>query len=139
MFSSSRIVRIEWRHCDPAGIVYYPRYFSIFDTSTTYLFEKALGMTKFQFLKHYDFLGYSMVDARAKFHIPSRFGDEIEIQSTVTAVKRSSFSIEHQMLKDGALAGEGWETRVWVARDAADPEKFKSQPIPADVVAKLSQ
>ena len=43
MLTNSRIVRIEWQHCDPAGIVFYPRYFAMFDTSTTYLFEKALG------------------------------------------------------------------------------------------------
>ncbi len=70
MFSNSRMFRIEWQHCDPASIVFYPRYFVMFDSSTTYLFEKALGMTKIKFIKHYDFIGYPMVDTRAKFHIP---------------------------------------------------------------------
>jgi 4-hydroxybenzoyl-CoA thioesterase len=139
MLTNSRIVRIEWRHCDPAGIVFYPRYFAIFDTSTTYLFEKAIGMTKFHFLKHYNFVGYPMVDTRAKFHIPARFGDDVEVRTAVTEVKRSSFSIEHQIIKDGQLAVEGWETRVWVGKDPADPEKIKSTPIPAEVVAKLTQ
>ena len=27
----TRNVRIEWGQCDPAGIVFYPRYFEIFD------------------------------------------------------------------------------------------------------------
>jgi 4-hydroxybenzoyl-CoA thioesterase len=138
MLSNSRIVRIEWRHCDPAGIVYYPRYFAIFDTSTTYLFEKALGLTKFQFLKHYDFVGYPMVDTRARFVIPTRFGDDVEVKTTVTELKRSSFSILHHILKDGELAVEGWETRVWVGKDPSDPDKIKSRPIPQDVVDKLS-
>ena len=92
MFSNSRIFRIEWQHCDPAGIVYYPRYFTMFNSSTTYMFEKALGMTKFQFLKHYDFVGYPMVDTRAKFYVPGVFGDDVEIQTAITEVKRSSFS-----------------------------------------------
>ena len=107
MFSNSRIMRIEWQHCDPAGIVFYPRYFT-------------------------------MVDTRAKFHIPGVFGDDVEIKTTITEVKRSSFSIEHQILKGGALAVEGWETRVWVGKDPADPAKIKSKPIPPDVVAKLT-
>ena len=29
MFSIRRTVRIEWGDCDPAGIVFYPRYFAI--------------------------------------------------------------------------------------------------------------
>jgi 4-hydroxybenzoyl-CoA thioesterase len=138
MFSNSRMLRIEWQHCDPAGIVYYPRYFAMFDSSTTYLFEKMLGMTKYQFLKHYEVVGYPMVDTRAKFHIPGVFGDDVEIRTTVTEVKRSSFSIEHQILKNDALAVEGWETRVWVGRDPTDPDKIKSKSLPPDVVAKLT-
>jgi len=139
MFANSRMFRIEWQHCDPAGIVFYPRYFIMFDSSTTYLFEKALGMNKIQFIKHYDFVGYPMVDTRAKFYIPGVFGDDVEIQTKITEVKRSSFSIEHRILKDGALAVEGWETRVWVGKDPADPEKIKSKPIPPDVVEKLTR
>ena len=48
---NTRKVRIEWGDCDPAGIVFYPRYFEMFDASTSALFERALGMTKFQALK----------------------------------------------------------------------------------------
>jgi 4-hydroxybenzoyl-CoA thioesterase len=29
-----RIVRIQWGDCDPAGIIFNPRYFEIFDAST---------------------------------------------------------------------------------------------------------
>src|SRR5262245_13444018 len=38
-----REVRIEWGDCDPANIVFYPRYFAFFDASTAYLFE-AVGL-----------------------------------------------------------------------------------------------
>ena len=48
MFTNSRTVRIEWGDCDPAGIIFYPRYFEIFDTCTTALIECALGMNKFE-------------------------------------------------------------------------------------------
>ena len=37
MFSNTRHLRIEWGDCDPAGIVFYPRYFAMFDHSTTTL------------------------------------------------------------------------------------------------------
>ena len=34
-----RARRIQWGDCDPAGIVFYPRYFEIFDASTTAMFR----------------------------------------------------------------------------------------------------
>ena len=51
MLVNSRVVRIEWGDCDPAGIVYYPRYFAFFDASTSALLERALGMTKHHYLQ----------------------------------------------------------------------------------------
>jgi 4-hydroxybenzoyl-CoA thioesterase len=56
-FTNSRTVRIEWGDCDPAGIIYYPRYFEIFDASTAAVFERALGITKFQMFKTLEFAG----------------------------------------------------------------------------------
>jgi 4-hydroxybenzoyl-CoA thioesterase len=137
-FTNSRKVRIEWGDCDPAGIVFYPRYFAIFDSSTTALFERALGMTKFQFLKHYDSVGYPMVDTRAKFLLPTRFGDDVIVETAISELKRSSFSVTHRLMKDGQLAVEGFETRVWVGRDPTDPEKIKSKPLPEEMVRKLT-
>ena len=79
--SNSRTVRIEWGDCDPAGIIFYPRYFEIFDASTAALFERALGMTKFKQLKHFDFAGYPLVRTRAKFIRPTRFGDDVTVET----------------------------------------------------------
>jgi 4-hydroxybenzoyl-CoA thioesterase len=120
MLTNSRTLQIEWGDCDPAGIVFYPRYFAMFDASTTMLFQRALGMTKYEFLKKYDSAGYPMVDTRARFVIPTRFGDDVVIETTVTEFRRSSFDVRHRLLKGGELAVEGSETRVWVARDPAD-------------------
>ena len=53
-FTNTRKVRIEWADCDPAGIVFYPRYFEIFDASTSALFERALGMTMFKMFKTFE-------------------------------------------------------------------------------------
>lgn len=135
MLSHSRELEIEFGDCDPAGIVYYPNYFRMFDASTAYLFEAALGMKKIAWIKRYGILGIPMVDTGAKFIRPSRFGDVVTITSTVTAFKRSSFEVVHQLFNAGALAIEGRETRVWVGTDPDDPEKLTSLPVPADVIA----
>jgi 4-hydroxybenzoyl-CoA thioesterase len=138
MLTNTRTTRIEWSDCDPAGLIFYARYFEIFDTSTTMLIERALGMKKFDYLKAYDFLGHPLVETRARFRIPTRFGDEVAIETALVGCGRSSFKIEHRLTKAGTLAVEGSETRVWVNRHPGDPTRMTSQPIPAEVVARLT-
>ena len=137
MLTYVRNTRIEWGDCDPAGIVFYPRYFAMFDSCTTAMFSQALGMSKFQFTKHYEFLGYPMVDTRARFLKPAKFGDDVTVETTVTEFRRSSFDVEHRLSVNGELAVEGGETRVWAARSKDDPEKIGGIAIPADVIAKF--
>ncbi|MBO0758469.1 MAG: acyl-CoA thioesterase [Bradyrhizobiaceae bacterium] len=139
MLTNSRALRIEWGDCDPAGIVFYPRYFEMFDTSTTALFERALGMKKSEFLKAYDAVGYAMVDTRARFRSPTRFGDDVVIETTITELKPSSFSVQHRLMKDDVVAVEAFETRVWVGRDPDDPDKFKAKPFPSEMMERLKR
>jgi 4-hydroxybenzoyl-CoA thioesterase len=138
MLTSRHQVTIEWGDCDPAGIVYFPNYFSYFDASTNALFLRALGFTKYEMIKRYDIVGIPLVDVGARFIVPSVFGDVVTIESSVAEIKRSSFRMLHRLLKGETLAVEGHETRVWVGRDPADPEKLKGKPIPEDVIARLT-
>ena len=137
MLTSRHQVTVEWGHCDPAGIVYFPNYFTYFDSSTNALFLRALGFNKYEMLKKWDIVGIPLVDVGARFIIPSVFGDVVTIESTVVEIKRSSFRMQHRLLRGETLAVEGTETRVWVGRDPADPDKLKGLPIPAEVVASL--
>jgi 4-hydroxybenzoyl-CoA thioesterase len=139
MFSNLRSTRIEWYQCDPAGIIFYPRYFEIFDTSTTMLLERALGMTKIEYLKAYGFAGHPVVETRGRFRLPTRFGDEVAIDTALIECGRSSFKIEHRLTRAGTLAAEGFETRVWVGRQTDDPKRIRSQPIPPEVVDRLTR
>ena len=137
MLIYKRTARIEWGDCDPAGIVFFPRYFAMFDSCTTALFSEALGMSKFQFFKHYKFAGYPMVDTRARFLKPTKFGDDVVVETAVTEFRRSSFDVRHHITLNGELAVECFDTRVWAERDPDDPEKIRSKPIPKDVIAKF--
>jgi len=139
MLTNIRNTRIEWGDCDPAGIVYYPRYFEMFDTSTTFLIERALGSRKFEYLKAYGLLGHPVVETRARFRIPTRFGDEVAIESALVEVGRSSFKVQHRLSKAGALAVEGFETRVWVIRDPNDATRMRAQLMSSELAARLAQ
>ena len=110
-FIHRRTVRIEWGDCDPAQIVFYPRYFAMFVGATQELFRAALGARKIEWVVKYGIIGIPMVDTRAKFLIPSRYGDDIVIESRVARFGGSSFDIEHRVLRGETLAIEGFETR----------------------------
>ena len=136
MFINRRDVQIQWGDCDPANIVYYPRYFEMFDDSTSILFEVA-GFSKQDIIKKYGLIGIPMVDTRAKFYIASTHGDWITIESRVESIKRSSFEVAHKVYKEKALAIEAFETRVLVGRDPDDAARLKSAPIPQEMIAKF--
>ena len=118
MFTNAHQVTVEWGHCDPAGIVYFPNYFTYFDASTNALLLRALGCNKYEMLKRYGIVGIPLVDVGARFIVPSTFGDVVTIESTVAEIRRSSFRMLHRLLKGDTLAVEGSETRV-VGRDPA--------------------
>lgn len=137
MFVSQKHLLVEWGHCDPAGIVFYPQYFAWFDACATALFTNA-GMPTRALFKHYGIVGVPLVDVRARFLMPSTFNDELLAESAVREFRKSSFIIRHQFFKAGALAVEGFETRVWAGRDPMNPERMKSRPLPAEVIERLS-
>jgi 4-hydroxybenzoyl-CoA thioesterase len=134
---SRKKIHIEWGDCDPAGIVFFPRYLAYFDACTTALFAKA-GLPKRDMIKKYRILGIPVVDLRVSFMAPSRFGDEVVVESEVMEWRRSSFCIRHGLFNRDVLSVECLETRVWSTVSATDPEKIKSKPVPLEVIAMFS-
>ena len=132
-----RQITVEWAHCDPAGIVFNPRFFEFFDTNTWMLFEQALGVKPHDLAVTYGIWSIPLVDASANFLKPSRFGDTIEVASRISAFRRSSFSVEHRITNQGATAVEGEEIRVWAGRDKDNAEKIAAMAIPPEVIARF--
>jgi 4-hydroxybenzoyl-CoA thioesterase len=136
-FISRRELVIEWGLCDPAGIVFNSRFFELFDQATWLLFERALLVPRADLFAAYDIMGIPLVDARARFSVPVKFGDTVEMISQVAEFRRSSFDVGHRLSVAGELAVDGRETRVWAARDKDDPGRIKSKPIPPEVIARF--
>jgi 4-hydroxybenzoyl-CoA thioesterase len=137
-FTYRRQLTIEWGQCDPAGIVFNSRFFEIFDTSTWRMFEAALGVKPHEISSTFDIIGVPLVDARANFLKPVKFGDVVEATARVSEFRRSSFDVEHRLSVGGELAVEGGETRVWLGRDKDDPAKVgRAVAIPDAVLAKF--
>jgi len=136
MLSNRREIHVEWGDCDPAGIVYFPRFFEYFDACTNELFEKA-GFHKAEMLTHYGLLGIPMIDTRAQFYAPASFGEVVVVETRIIEWGRSSFQVEHKLYKGDILAAEGSEKRVWTVRDSHAPNGIRSEPIPEEVKARF--
>ena len=136
MLTNKRTIRVQWGDCDPAGIVFYPRYFEWFDASTILLFEKATGLIKIRMLEKFEGAGLALLEARAVFKVASRYGEDVEVETEVTEFRRSTFFVKHTVTKPGGvLALEGYETRLWTVRDAADPKRLRSGTMPEGIIA----
>ena len=136
MIVARRERHVEWGDCDPARIVFNPRFFEWFDAQTAAIFETA-GMKKSWLFEQFDFVGFPLVETRAKFIKPARFGDTVIIESTIIDLRRSSFDVRHQLFNHDELSVEGFETRVWAGKHPDDPALLKSRPIPDEVIARL--
>jgi 4-hydroxybenzoyl-CoA thioesterase len=137
MLINLKKIFIEWGDCDPGGIVYFPRYLEYCDACTNALFKRA-GLPKPQMIRVYGIAGIPLVETRARFFVPSQYGDMINVESRILDWGRSSFVVRHKMFKGHVLAVEVIEKRVWVARTQDDFVRFKGQPIPKEVKEKFS-
>lgn len=127
--------RIEWGDCDPAGIVFNPRYFAFFDNATSLLVEAA-GWPMARAVEAFGIVGWPLIATRARFLAPCTHGDEIVITSRFADVRKSSFDVQHVLDKDGTSCVEGFETRVWTARDPTT-SRLQSTPLAQEVIASF--
>lgn len=123
-------VVVAWGDCDPAGIIFYPNYFRMFNAATDALFETA-GFPLQRLIDEFGTVGYPMINTGATFIAPNRFGDELCIQSRIIGWGRSSFQVDHRVFKGDLVTVEAYEKRVWATGDGAG--QIRSEAIP-DIV-----
>lgn len=127
--------RIEWGQCDPAGIVFAPRYMDMFAESTILLFEAAGLPRKRDMLREMGVAGFPLVDLSARFLRPSSYGDVVTIEADAPLFGNASFTIAHRIRLGEGLCVEGTEKRVWTIR--GEDGGLKAAPVPADVRARF--
>ena len=129
-------IKVMFSDCDPAQIVFYPKYFQWFDVATQRMFNE-LGMEWSTFWPEHGIAGLPLVDASATFKGPARMDDEIEIESWVEEWKDKTFVVRHDVIKDGQIIVEGKEVRACVVKDPDNPKGIRAEPMPVDAMAKF--
>ena len=127
---------VDFADCDPARIVFYPRYFDWFDRATERMF-RVRGLPWAQMFPDYEMAGVALVDASAKFMGPARFGDAITIETWVGEWRSKVFVVEHRVHNNGRVIVEGQEVRVWGLRDPNDPEGLRAGVIPREIITRF--
>ena len=136
MTEHATTVEVRWGDVDPAGIVFYPRFFEWYDLGCEALFA-ALGLPWPEAFPRYGIVGVPIVESGSRFVSPARYGDELTIRSRVAWVRAKTFRMEHEIAVRGALCASGFEVRAWVARPAAPDDRLHAVPIPEDVAKRL--
>ena len=129
-------VKVRWSEADPAGIVFYPRFFEWFDLGTEALFE-ALDLPWRELFPAERIVGVPIVETGARFASPVRYGDEVRIATTVSEVREKTFRVEHEISVGGRRCATGFEVRAWVAQPESPGGALAARPIPPRVAARL--
>ncbi len=88
----TRPVQIRFSHCDPAGIVYFPHYFNMFNGLIEDWYTEQLGVDYSELILH-DQHGFPFVHIETDFKIPSRMGERLDLTLLIERIGRSSLSV----------------------------------------------
>jgi 4-hydroxybenzoyl-CoA thioesterase len=93
-------VHVRWGDCDPAGIMYFPRFFERFHDAMERWFEVSLGLP-YDALIVGRRLGLPSVHTEADFRVPCRFGERLEVELQVAKLGRSSIELSYRVVVAG--------------------------------------
>lgn len=125
-------VLVRFGDCDPAGIVFYPRYFEMFNNLVEDWHREALQFSFTEIVTTRSW-GLPTVHLEADFVAPTRFGEVLSASLSVREIGATSVSLDILLqAPDGADRVRGKVVLVWIDRRVT-----RSIPIPDEVRARL--
>lgn len=112
MFSFSQ--KVLFRHCDPAGIVFYPRYFEMINDVVEEYFEAVLDCPFSELLA---INGIPTAQISATFSKPSRLSEHLIIQVKLTEVGRTSMKLSFEAQCEGELRFSANSVLVYIDKN----------------------
>lgn len=133
-------VRVGFGDCDPAGIVYFPRFFHFFHEAMETWFDRVLGLPYAEMIGVRR-LGFPAVHTEADFVIPCAMGDEIAVEQRVVQLGRTSirFAYRIRTADDPAAPTRLTGATVCVVMDL-DPQRptfRRAVELPPDLRARI--
>jgi 4-hydroxybenzoyl-CoA thioesterase len=125
----TRLIQIEFNHCDPAGIVFYPRYFEMTNSVIENFFADVVGRS-FASMHMGAQNGVPTVSIAADFVAPSRLGDKVLFSLVIAKLGRSSVTVAIEGRMAEELRMGATLTLVWI-------DGMKAAPWPDAMRARL--
>jgi 4-hydroxybenzoyl-CoA thioesterase len=122
-----RKVPIRFSHCDPAGIVFFPQYFVLFNALVEDWFTEGLGVN-YAVLVGQRRVGVPTIALQSEFTRPSRMGEEVTFGLSVQRIGNSSFRVAL-----GCRHGAELRVRAQQVLATTSLETDRAIPIPRDV------
>jgi 4-hydroxybenzoyl-CoA thioesterase len=136
-------VQVAWGDCDPAGIVFYPRFYAWMD-SVSHVLAREMGIAREAMLPpRADLVGFPIVRAEAQFLAPARLDDTLEVRARVARIGRTSLGLRHEIVRieaDGSstAVAYGQEERVFVGNTDQGLQPRELSPAMRTVLARFS-
>lgn len=128
---------VRFGECDPAGVVYYPRYFDWFHRAMEAWFGEGLGHPYHEVLRG---LGFPSVHAEADYKAPCRMGEEVVVELSVAKLGRASTTLALAVRgPDGGLRATGRVVIVVIQMDPGGDQHFKLRPLPGALRQAMSR
>ncbi len=138
--SKTNILRVDicFGDCDPAGIVFFPNFSKWMDQSSLAFFM-AMGIPPWrELVKTRGIVGTPLLEIHTKFMKTATYGETVEVHTRIESWAAKTFRQHHVIRRGEELICEGTETRAFVVRDPANPERIKAIPVPEDIKALCS-
>ncbi|MCL2344858.1 MAG: acyl-CoA thioesterase [Desulfobulbus sp.] len=124
-FHSDTLVRFS--HCDPAGIVFYPQYFIMFNGLVEDWFNRGLGMNYARYITEHR-LGFPIVKLECDFVSPSKIGEIITLALKLERLGKSSMQVAINCTYEGEE-----RLRARIVHVAMDLDRQRARPVPDDL------
>jgi 4-hydroxybenzoyl-CoA thioesterase len=121
---------IQFHHCDPAGIVFYPQFFYILSECKEE-FLMHIGHPMYRLINEKG-IGWPMVKLETEFKRPSRYGDQVDIDIEVFRIGGASLGLKYTLR---GADGERLVAKTVIV--LTNMEAGKPVPIPDDMRAAL--
>ncbi|MEO1677204.1 MAG: thioesterase family protein [Pseudomonadota bacterium] len=119
--------KVLFKHCDPAGIVFYPRYFEMLNDAVEAMFSDLLD---YPFEGMHPEAGVPTAQIEIRFTAPSRHGDALALDVTIGRIGGSSLGLETRAICADETRFEARHTLVHVGatgRPARWPDPLRAR------------